>query len=102
MNNLHIRIILISQYFLLFFNFYAPPNSNICSRQCSRQIPVVVTGALVFAGVEVVVNLYLYLVKESVLLGKLSMARTLFALLSVFPLQWLSLLFALLSMFPLP
>ena len=33
MNNLSTRIIRINQYFRLFFNFYTPPNSNICIRQ---------------------------------------------------------------------
>ena len=37
MNNLSTKIILINQYFRLFFNFYTPPNSNICIHQVSRQ-----------------------------------------------------------------
>ena len=36
MNNLSTKIILINQYFRLFFNFYTPPNSNICIHQVSR------------------------------------------------------------------
>ena len=41
MNNLSTRIILINQYFRLFFNFYTPPNSNICIHQFSRQILII-------------------------------------------------------------
>ena len=32
-NNLSTRIILINQYFRLFFNSFTPPNSNLCNRQ---------------------------------------------------------------------
>ena len=37
MNNLNTRIILINQYFRLFFKFYTPPISNLYIRQFSRQ-----------------------------------------------------------------
>jgi hypothetical protein len=37
MNNLNTRIILINQYFRLFFKFYTPPISNLYICQFSRQ-----------------------------------------------------------------
>ena len=38
MNNLNTRIILINQYFRLFFKFYTPPISNLYIHQFSRQL----------------------------------------------------------------
>ena len=44
MNNLNTRIILINQYFRLFFKFYTPPISNLYIHQFSRQL-VLGTGS---------------------------------------------------------
>ena len=38
MNNLNTRIILINQYFRLFFKFYTPPISNLYISQFSRLV----------------------------------------------------------------
>ena len=42
MNNLNTRIILINQYFRLFFKFYTPPISNLYIHQFSRQFDLAV------------------------------------------------------------
>ena len=45
MNNLNTRIILINQYFRLFFKLYTPPNSNLYICQFSRTQASILSGA---------------------------------------------------------
>ena len=52
MNNLNTRIILINQYFRLFFKFYTPPISNLYICQFSRQKLESLRGARYFCTLD--------------------------------------------------